>query len=166
MFGTSRTTPDPSKPEEKESDDKKSEEPVISWPALIFSAAGAGALGGYLLNRYAWYMGAVPPNDQNIWRVVVFGTVTVMLLVTFIAVLQLGLLGRGCVDLVREWWARAGGRLLVTMITWLVVLGIVIFGPLDVRLLLGKGAVEGSVKIASALAWIGSSLDGIHSAQS
>ena len=166
MFGTSRTTPDPGKPEEKESDDKKSEEPVISWPALIFSAAGAGALGGYLLNRYASYMGAVPPNDQNIWRVVIFGTVTVMLLLQFIAVLQLGLLGRGCVDLVREWWARAGGRLLVTMITWLVVFGIVIFGPLAVRLLLGKGAVGGSVNIAAAMAWIASILAGIPASKS
>src|SRR5438128_7777355 len=99
-------------------------------------------------------MGAVPPNDQNIWRVVIFGTVTVMLLLQFIAVLQLGLLGRGCVDLVREWWARAGGRLLVTMITWLVVFGFVIFGPLAVRLLVGRAAVRGSVNIAAASGWM------------
>src|SRR5207245_10172984 len=139
---------------------------VVSVPALRVSDACAVAVVGYLLMRYAWYMGAVPANDQNIWRVVIFGTVTFMLLLQFIAVLQLGLLGRGCVDLVREWWARAGGRLLVTMITWLVVLGIVIFGPLDVRLLLGKGAVGGSVNIAAAMAWIASILAGIPASKS
>src|SRR5207237_9504451 len=118
-------------------------ETVICVRALICPACGAGALGGYLLHRYASYMGAVPPNDQNIWRVVIFGTVTVMLLLQFIAVLQLGLLGRGCVDLVREWWARAGGRVLVTMIIWLVVFGIVMFGTVNVMIFFGIWSVGG-----------------------
>ncbi len=166
IFGTQRTTPESSKPACEESDGRRSKGAVVSWPALIFSASGAGALGGYLLNRYSWYVATVPKNDQNSWGTVILGTVAVMLLLQFIAVLQLGLLGRGCVDLVREWWARAGGRLLVTIISWLGVFGIVIFGPLMVWLLLSKGPVGKGLNISAVAAWIASMLAGIPASKS
>ncbi len=145
--------------------EEKGNERIISRPTLAASAAIAGVLGGLLLHTYSRLLAKIPVNYGDNWVVVILGTVAVMLLMLLVAVLQLGFLGRGCVDLVREWWARAGGRLLLTSVAWLASFAVVVFGPLTVRILLNSQVGKG-VNLSAWLAWIASSAGGVLAGKS
>ena len=136
---------------------------VVSWDWMVFSAVFSGAWGGLLFYGYSWALGHIPVNPATVWSVTIFGTVTFMLLMEYIAVIQLGLLGVDCLDLVREWWARAGGQLIQTMGVWLVVFGIVVFGPLGVRILLTKSMVGLG---GGLIAWLISNFGGVMAGKS
>src|SRR5581483_8437162 len=146
-------------------DRTESEEEPISRPWLALSALGAGAMAGVLMNVYSWVIGKVPVNYDEIWIVVIGGTVAVVLLILLTGVLQLGLLGTGCHDLIREWWSREGGQLMTSALLWLGAFSIVIFGPLLVRFGLNSTWGRG-VNFSAALAWLVSSVVGLIAGRS
>lgn len=139
---------------------------VVSWQTLVLTAFGAGALGGFFMMRYTLYFAPIAQKSTgNHWTLIIFGTVMVVLLMLLGGVLQLGLLGRGCVDLVREWWARVGGSLILSVLAWLLIFGIVVFGPLAVRVLLNTKIGTG-LNLSALLTWLASIPGGIGAGKS
>jgi hypothetical protein len=136
---------------------------MVSGVMMVLAASGSGAFGGFIFHLYAQFLSTVPRDDAHYWRGAILGTVAVMLLMQLVAVIQLGLLGIDCLDMVREWWARAGGRLIQAMMVWLVVFSIVAVGPLEIRILLSHYPVGlGGI----VLAWLASNLTGVFAAKS
>ena len=144
---------------------KKGAGDVISRLWLALSAVGAGALAGVLINLYSRVLTNIPINYDDIWTVVIWGTVAAVLLMLLVGVLQLGLLGTGARDLVREWWSREGGQLMVGMLLWVGAYSIVIFGPLLVRWALNTKHGIG-LNVSALTAWVVSSVGGLLAGKS
>jgi hypothetical protein len=142
----------------------RQENPLINRWALTLSSLGAGAIGGLLLKEYADLLSKVSFCEGNAWLIAIFGTAAVMALLLLTAVLHLGLLGRGCMDLVREWWARLGGFLLLCTLGWLVLAGLAAFGPLLMRTAFSELHVRKG--ISALLAWALSNWAGLAAAKS
>ena len=88
---------------------KTPEERMLSLTAFSFSAFAAGAVGGALGCGYTRLLNRMlpaPVSHSAHWIVGVFGTGVLMLILLLAGALHLGFAGRGCKDLVREWWAR------------------------------------------------------------
>jgi hypothetical protein len=106
---------------------------MISVPALLIFSPVAGAAGGCLMLAYEFLLSHLGDWTSTNWLVIVFGSGMVMGIMLLVAVLHLGLVGRGSMDLVREWWARLGGYLLLITMGWLLLAGTCAFAPLGVR---------------------------------
>jgi predicted acylesterase/phospholipase RssA len=106
---------------------------MVSIPALVVFSPLAGAVGGCLFRAYALKLAHLPPWTSVDWVVVVFGSGILMAIILVVGTLHVGLVGRGSMDLVREWWARLGGYLTLVTLGWLLVAGTCVFGPLAVR---------------------------------
>jgi len=119
--------------------DKDEVTPEISISALLIFSPISGLVGGALLWAYVTFL--VKPRACTTvygcggvnWAVVILGTAVVMLTLLAVGAIHLGLTGRGCRDLVREWWARLGGYMMLVTLGWLAVAGICAFGPLFLR---------------------------------
>jgi hypothetical protein len=106
----------------------------------------------------------LPAHHYGIyWIVGVFGTGAIMLIMWLSGSLHLGLAGRGCRDLVREWWARLGGYVMLVTLVWMLLAGSCTFGPLLLRWLLAK-LRWGS--IVPAVLWIVHNYLGVKAAKS
>ena len=97
-------------------------------PWTWFAAAAAGVLGRMATWWAHHYLTALAHHDPQIFVVVDLPT-SLLLLFLQITVF-IGLASRDMTDEDREWWARASAWVLIVGITWLVVGGIVILGPL------------------------------------
>ena len=118
---------------------------VRSWPAVLLSAPAAGFFGGACLGAIHHFLdslrGSLFPGVQSLavysaersaalWMAIGFGPPLVVLGATLMAVLHLGLSGRGLADWIREWWARLGGSLLiVSLLLWAPLFVLILFGP-------------------------------------
>src|SRR5450432_2005799 len=138
--------------------------PLINGLALSLSSLGAGAIGGLLLKEYADLMSRAAYCEGNAWLIAIFGTAAVLGLLLLTAVLHLGLLGRGCMDVVREWWARLGGFLMLFALGWLVLASMAAFGPLLMRAAFGQ--VHLRKGISALVAWALSNWAGLAAAKS
>jgi hypothetical protein len=144
----------------------KNDEDAVSRLWLAISAFGAGALAGVLLNGYSWLVtNQISVNYDDAWILITVGTVAVLLLMLLTAVVQLGVLGTGCQDLVREWWSRVGGQLMLSGLVWLIAFAIVIFGPLLVRVGMNSAWGKG-INLSAAVAWVVSSVAGLIAGKS
>jgi hypothetical protein len=147
---------------------KSPEDRMLSLPAFLLSSWGAGAVGGVLGYGYTWLLttllpGSGPASYRAHWTVGVFGTGALMLIMLLAGTIHMGLAGRGCRDLVREWWARLGGYLMLLTLGWMLLAGCCAFGPLLVRWVLFK------LKWASlipAVLWIAHNYLGVKAAKS
>src|SRR5262249_10966349 len=115
---------------------------VRSWPAIILSSLPAGFLGGVYI-RWIHHLGdslshALFPGVQALsiysrellWLSIGLGPPLVVVGATLLAVLHLGLIGRGLADWIREWWARLGGALLTaSLLVWTPLFVLILFGP-------------------------------------
>jgi patatin-like phospholipase len=138
--------------------------PMISLPTLLVSSPLAGAAGACLLKAYSLLLNHLPDWTSTNWVVVVFGSGIVMLVTLLAGALHLGLVGRGCMDVVREWWARLGGYLMLMTIGWLALAGTCIFAPLLLRgLLLALGGLG---SISAGLLWVLHNYLGLKAASS
>ncbi len=117
---------------------KSKEDRMLSLNAFLFSAVLAGGAGGGLCWEYLKLLRGLKGPHSIDWMVAVLGTGVVMLIMLISGALHLGLAGRGCRDLVREWWARLGGYLILLTLAWLFLAGSSAFGPLLVRWILFK----------------------------
>ncbi len=120
---------------EKEKPEKESRDGRIFSPsAFLLSSLGAGAVGGGLGWGYLTLLRRVPPRCYSAyWTVAVLGTGAMMLIMLLAGTVHMGLAGRGCKDLVREWWARLGGYMMLLTLGWILLAGSCAFGPLLVR---------------------------------
>jgi hypothetical protein len=154
MAGVRRKLPTP---------DGKPVTKVVSIKALVFFSPFAGAAGGCLLKAYCLLLNQPEFLDSDEWLVLVFGTGAVMAIVLFVGALHHGLVGRGSGDLLREWWARLGGYLMLITLGWLLLAGTCAFAPLAVRWALFK--LRG-ISVAAGLLWIVQNYLGIKAAKS
>jgi len=148
----------------REKREKKSpEDRMLSLTAFLLSSLIAGGLGGGLGWAYCMLLTRVPFSFSAYWIVGVFGTGVVMLIMLLAGALHLGLAGRGCKDLVREWWARLGGYMMLLTLAWLLLAGSCTFGPLLLRWVLAK--LKWASIVPAAL-WIAHNYLGVKAANS
>ena len=132
---------------------------LISWVTSLLRAHGfrpkefiavvvSGAIGGCLL-----WLGAVKIFPQPLAVAELYGVFAVPLFLAlfFLAVLTFaGISSRWTNDEDREWWGRAAGWLLAVVVGWMLISGLVIFGPLLLSRtisLLSAGGVAGLITI-------------------
>ena len=147
------------------------EDRLIAVPGFLPSSLIAGAVGGGLGRGYLTLLESLlrslpktPPYCyEAYWIVGVLGTGATMLIMLLAGCLHLGLAGRGCRDLVREWWARLGGYMMLLTMAWILLAGSCAFGPLLVRWVLFK-LKWGS--IVPAVLWIAHNYLGVKAASS
>jgi hypothetical protein len=147
----------------EERENKGPEDRMLSLTAFLFYSLIAGAVGGGLGRGYLMLLKRVPKCHSAYWVVAVLGTGAVMLIMLLAGALHLGLAGRGCKDLVREWWARLGGYLMLLTLAWMLLAGSCAFGPLLVRWVLFK-LKWGS--LVPAVLWIAHNYLGVKAANS
>ncbi len=153
----------------REMREKKSpQERMISLTAFSFSALAAGAVGGALGCGYTRLLNRMLPAPGPVshgahWVVGVFGTGVFMLIMLLAGALHLGFAGRGCKDLVREWWARLGGYMMLLTMAWLLLAGSCAFGPLFVRWVIAK--LKWASIVPAAL-WVAHNYLGVKAASS
>jgi hypothetical protein len=98
----------------------------------ILAAGGVGgALVGICLNT-AIFLRPTAYAASYVW--LAFPLLLVLFLVA--TTVYVGLASYQTSDADREWWARAGGWILIGIVAWMAVSGLVIFGP---ELVLGRG---------------------------
>ena len=141
----------------------KPKKPMVSIPALVVFSPLAGAAGGCMLRAYALQLSHLPSWTAISWVVVVFGSGAVMVIILIVGTLHVGLVGRGSMDLVREWWARLGGYLTLMSMGWLLLAGTCAFGPLAVRW--GLFELKGW-SISAVLLWVLHNYLGLKAASS
>jgi len=142
---------------------KSAEDRLLSLPAFLSSSLIAGAVGGGLGRGYLLLLKPIPPHSYGAyWIVAVVGTGGVMLIMLLAGALHMGLAGRGCRDLVREWWARLGGYLMLLTLAWMLLAGACTFGPLLVRWILFK--LQGWSMVPAVL-WIAHNYLGVQAAK-
>ena len=132
---------------------------LLSWVTSLLRAHGfrlkefiaviaSGAIGGYLL-----WLGATKIFPQPLAVAELYGVFAVPLFLTlfFLAVLTFaGISSRWTNDEDREWWGRAAGWFLAVVIGWMLISGLVIFGPLLLSRtisLLSAGGIAGLITI-------------------
>lgn len=126
--------------------------------------AGSAAIGGLAIYLVAvGIRESVRPPLLSI-TILAWGVPAFLLAVTFVIVLQLGLLGKDFADDRREWWSRLGAALMMHMIGWIAVCSIAIYGPQFLFWLHSKldafwasGAFAGWVGTVAAGLWASSS---------
>jgi hypothetical protein len=142
----------------------KPRKPMISVLALLLFSPFAGALGGCVFFAYMLLLRNLPSFASTDWLVVVVGSSIVMLIMLLAGTFHIGLVGRGSMDLVREWWARLGGYLALITFGWVLLAGFCVFAPLGMRWALFK---LGSWKSVSAgLLWLIHNYLGLKAASS
>ncbi|MGA8490227.1 MAG: patatin-like phospholipase family protein [Terriglobales bacterium] len=147
---------------------KDPENRMLSLTAFLLSSLITGAVGGALGRAYVVLLKSVSPNHSPAsysahWIVGVFGTGALMLIMLLAGAVHMGLVGRCCRDLVREWWARLGGYLMLLTLAWMLLAGCCAFGPLLVRWALFK-LRWGS--LVPAILWIAHNYLGVKAANS
>ncbi len=136
---------------------------IISVPGFLPSSLIAGAVGGGLGRGYLTLLEKLPNCYSAYWIVAVLGTGATMLIMLLAGCVHLGLAGRGCRDLVREWWARLGGYMMLLTIAWILLAGSCAFGPLLVRWVLFRFRWA---SIVPAILWIVHNYLGLKAAKS
>ena len=144
--------------------------PMVSFSALLLYSTITGAIGGILLKGYWKVLSLIPDNPTvpehtaTAWVVALAGTGLVMCLLLCSGSLHVGLVGRGCMDLVREWWSRLGGYLALWTLSWILLTGICVFGPLLVRWSLA--ALGGWKSVGASVLWVLHNYLGVKAAKS
>ncbi len=88
----------------------------------------SGAVGGWLLWLAAFKGFRSPVGKAELYCVF---AVPIFLLLFFLAITVFaGISSRWTADEDREWWGRAAGWLLVTIVVWILASALVVFGPL------------------------------------
>ncbi len=144
----------------------KSVKLMVSILALLVFSPVAGAAGGCLLQAYVLLLNQPQNWNSSNWVVIVFGSGVLMVITLLTGTLHIGLVGRGSMDVVREWWARLGGYLTLITLGWLLLAGTVAFAPLALRWVLWELRNWHSISISAALLWVAHNYLGLKAAAS
>lgn len=96
------------------------------------------------------------------WLAVTFGPPVLLLLFLLTGVLHIGLVRLAIGPEKHEWWARAGGWMMLGALGWMALFALVFYAPLGVSLALGYAITKG----AAILAWLTHTLAGVKAANS
>jgi hypothetical protein len=137
---------------------------MVSIAALLIFSPLAGAAGGCMSLAYVLLLRNLPDWTSTNWVVVVFGSGVLMVITLLTGTFHIGLVGRGSMDVVREWWARLGGYLMLITLGWLLLAGTCAFAPLGLRWALFE--LKAWKSISAALLWILHNYLGLKAASS
>ena len=137
---------------------------MVSIVALLVFSPVAGAAAGCLLRAYILLLRNLPDWTSTNWVVVVFGSGVLMLIMLLAGTLHVGLVGRGSMDVVREWWARLGGYLTLLTLGWLLLAVTCAFAPLGLRWALFE--LKGWKSVSAGLLWVLHNYLGLKAASS
>lgn len=137
---------------------------MVSIPALLIYSPIAGAVGACLLRAYTLLLNQPQDWDAAEWLIMAFGSGVVMIVLLVVGALHIGLVGRGSMDVVREWWARLGGYLMLITIGWLLLAGTVAFAPLGVRWVFYE--LKGWKSVTAGVLWVLHNYFGLKAASS
>jgi hypothetical protein len=135
-----------------------------SWvSALLMTALGSGLAAFGLMQAARTIFGLWREGPSAGWHLVVWGGPFLLFLMTTVAVVQIGLLGRWLPDDRREWWSRLGAWLAILMTGCIALACISIYGPLWMAQLFvsAPGWSKGVT-----LGWIVTTLAGVLSGRS
>jgi hypothetical protein len=129
---------------------------VLSWaisllrihgfrPLEFLAVIASGAIGGTLLWVAALILFPQPLKVAELYACVAIPLFIGLFLIALVAFA--GLSSRWTGDPEREWWARANGWLLILALAWMLVSGLVVFGPFLGVSLLGwvASAITGGI---------------------
>ncbi|HTA22597.1 MAG TPA: patatin-like phospholipase family protein [Terriglobales bacterium] len=142
---------------------REEREEKVRPTALLCSSAVAGAISGCLMREYVLLLAHLQNCAGVRWAVTALGPAAVMLVMLACGAFHQGLTGRGLRDLVREWWARLGGYMMILTAAWLLVASICVFGPL---LMLWIWVKLQSWSLVPAALWVLHNYLGIKAAKS
>ena len=134
------------------------------WLALIMASLGSAATGiglSYAVaDAFRWMANRGP---GAVWHLAVWGGPVILLVMTAVAIVQLGLFGRWIPDDRREWWSRLGAWLFILAFGYIVLASFSIYGPLVVAWLF-----EWFPRIAQGITtgWVLTTIAGVASGQS
>lgn len=119
-------------------------------PLEFLAVLASGAIGGTLLWVAAIHLFPQPLSVAELYGCLAIPLFIGLFLVALIAFA--GLSSRWTGDPEREWWARANGWLLILAAAWMVVSGLVIFGPwaLDWAVSAITAAIAGIVTVLAS----------------
>jgi Patatin-like phospholipase len=100
---------------------------------VLTTAAGAGALIGYLFVPLRHLLYAPEGCAHSTWHNATFGTPLIILIMLIAGVVHIGLMGNGMSDAYREWWGRLGGLLVLYALCWFALFLIAINFPSELR---------------------------------
>jgi hypothetical protein len=129
---------------------------VLAWvvslrrrfrPLEFLAVAGSGAIGGTLLWVAATKLFPQPLEVAELYVCLAIPLFIGLFLIALIAFA--GFSSRWTGDPEREWWARANGWLLILAVGWMLVSGLVVFGPwaLDWAVSAITGAIAGIITV-------------------
>ncbi len=137
--------------------------PRVSLRVLLVGSPVAGAVGGCLFFAYVLLLRNLPDWDGTDWIVLVFGSGVLMAVMCLVGVFHIGLVGRGSMDVVREWWARLGGYVSLLTFGWLLLAATCVFAPLVVRWAIFHFP---KTSISAAVLWVIHNILGVTAANS
>lgn len=143
---------------------QKPARPMVSITALLLFSPIAGAAGGCLCRGYVLLLRNLGDWTSTNWIVIVFGSGLAMLIMLAAGTLHIGLVGRGSIDVVREWWARLGGYLTLITLGWLLLASTCVFAPLGLRWVFYE--LQGWKSVTAALLWVLHNYLGLKAASS
>jgi hypothetical protein len=120
----------------------------------LLCVIAAGAVGGFLVWCAATAEIFLQPKSYAGYYVC-FGAPILLTLFLFATAVYIGLASYFTSDADREWWARAGGWVLIAVVCWIVLSWLVLFGPAELsklegltqKVVLGLGGISGVVTI-------------------
>jgi hypothetical protein len=114
-------------------------------PWTWLAAAAAGAAGRVVISSAHHALTLLAHDARNAFVVIEFPVSIALLFLQFTAFV--GLASRDMDDDDREWWARAGAWLLIVAVTWLVIGGIFVMGPIALDAVVARlGVSAGAVR--------------------
>ena len=143
---------------------KKPVRSMVSITALLLFSPIAGAAGGCLFRAYVLLLRNLGDWTSTNWLVIGFGSGIAMLIMLAAGTLHIGLVGRGSIDVVREWWARLGGYLTLISLGWTLLAGTCVFAPLLLRWSFFE--LKGWKSVTAVLVWILHNYLGLKAASS
>ena len=142
---------------------RQPQKPRVSLRVLVLCSPVAGAVGGCLFCAYILLLRNLPDWAGTDWIVLVFGSGVLMAVMLLVGVFHIGLVGRGSMDVVREWWARLGGYLSLLTFGWLLLAATCVFAPLGARWAIFHFP---KTSISAALLWVFHNILGVAAADS
>ena len=119
-------------------------------PLEFLAVIASGAIGGTLLWVAALKLFPQPLQVAELYACVAIPLFIGLFLIALVAFA--GLSSRWTGDPEREWWARANGWLLILAVAWMLVSGLVVFGPWALNWAISAitGAIAGIVTVLAS----------------
>ncbi|PYT24418.1 MAG: hypothetical protein DMG57_28975 [Acidobacteria bacterium] len=149
---------------ENEEEQSKRLAGLKAFVGIVLSGLFSGLVGGLLLYTVgALFSTWKPPSD--VWHVVAWGTPLMVAVFSVVLMVQIGLLGRNFPDARREWWSRLGAWLAIYSLSWCLLFGIAVYGPLLIAGIIHTthGAIASS---GLGIGWVASTIWGIIAGRS